>query len=300
MTPVDPKQGKRLGRGLDGLIGPAPGSAVKPAPAAPAPPRDPISASIEDVHPNRAQPRTRFDEAKLEELAQSIRELGVLEPILVRKRPQGTGFEIVAGERRWRAAQRAGLREVPIVVRELSTQTAFEAAIVENLQREDLNAVETARALQRLIDEHGHTQESIAQKVGKDRTTIANSLRLLKLPANVLERLENVELSEGHGRALLGAPSAALMSKLAKLAVEKGWSVRETERQVRAAARGAEKKADDEPAGKTTSANVRDLENRLSKSLGARVTLSDRKGKGHIAIDYTSYDELDRLLAKLL
>ena len=296
MTPVDPKQGKRLGRGLDGLIGPARGGAVKEAAAAA--PRDPVTASIEDVHPNRAQPRTRFDEAKLEELAQSIRELGVLEPILVRKRPQGTGFEIVAGERRWRAAQRAGLREVPIVVRELSTQTAFEAAIVENLQREDLNAVETARALQRLIDDHGHTQESIAQKVGKDRTTIANSLRLLKLPANVLERLENLELSEGHGRALLGAPSAALMSKLAKLAVDKGWSVRETERQVRAAARGDKK--DDEDGGKTTSANVRDLENRLSKSLGARVTVSDRKGKGHIAIDYTSYDELDRLLAKLL
>ncbi|UJR80809.1 ParB/RepB/Spo0J family partition protein [Sandaracinus amylolyticus] len=307
MSPADPKQGKRLGRGLDGLLGPAPATSSSPGTtkAAPPAPRDPVSAAIEDVHPNRAQPRTRFDEGKLDELAQSIRELGVLEPILVRKRPQvagepAGGFEIIAGERRWRAAQRAGLREVPIVVRELSTQTAFEAAIVENLQREDLNAVETARALQRLIDEHGHTQETIAQKVGKDRTTIANSLRLLKLPQNVLERLENAELSEGHGRALLGAPSAAQMSKLAKLAVEKGWSVRETERQVRAIARASEPAKDGEETAKTSSANVRDLENRLSKSLGARVTLSDRKGEGHIEINYSSYDELDRLLAKLL
>lgn len=296
---VDPKQGKRLGRGLDGLLGPAPGGAK---PAAPSPPRETTSASIEDVHPNRAQPRTKFDDTKLEELAQSIRELGVLEPILVRKR-QGGGFEIIAGERRWRAAQRAGLRDVPIVVRELSTQQSFEAAIVENIQREDLNPIETARALQRLIDEHGHTQESVAQKIGKDRTTVTNAVRLLKLPAGILERIENAELSEGHGRALLGAPTAAAMSRLATLAIEKGWSVRETERQVRGlarAAKGGAPEAEADTGKKTTSANVRDLENRLSKSLGARVTVADRKGKGHIEISYTSFDELDRLLAKLL
>lgn len=297
--PADPKQpqGKRLGRGLDGLIGPSPTTAKAAAPA-PAP-REATSAAIEEVHPNRAQPRTHFDDGKLEELAQSIRELGVLEPILVRKRQDG-GFEIIAGERRWRAAQRAGLREVPIVVRELSTQQAFEAAIVENLQREDLNPVETARALQRLIDEHGHTQESVARKIGKDRTTIANAVRLLKLPQPVLERIEAGELTEGHGRALLGAHSTSVMQRLAMSAFEKGWSVRETERQVRAAARAASGKKDGEDGGKTTSANVRDLENRLSKSLGARVQLADRKGKGHIEIAYTSYDELDRLLAKLL
>jgi ParB family chromosome partitioning protein len=294
---VDPKQGKRLGRGLDGLIGPAGGTkGAAAASAAPSPPREATSAAIEDVHPNRAQPRTKFDDVKLDELAQSIRELGVLEPILVRKRPAG-GFEIIAGERRWRAAQRAGLREVPIVVRELEAQQAFEAAIVENLQREDLNPIETARALQRLIDEHGHTQESVAQKVGKDRTTIANSLRLLKLPAALLERIENGELSEGHGRALLGAPNAAAISRLGLLAIEKGWSVRETERQVRAFTR---EKPPEDPEAEKKSANVRDLENRLSKSLGARVSVADRKGKGNIEITFTSYDELDRLLARLL
>lgn len=288
----DPKSnapGKRLGRGLDGLLGPT------PKPGAPTN-RPATSAAIEDIHPNRDQPRHRFDEAKLEELAQSIRELGVLEPILVRARSAG-GFEIIAGERRWRAAQRAGLRELPILVRELSSQQAFEAAIVENLQREDLNPIEIARALHRLIEEHQHTQESVAQKIGKDRTTVANAVRLLKLPNPVLERIENGELSEGHGRALLGAPTAALMQKLAAMAVEKAWSVRETERQVRAVAR----QETPEPLPTSTkSANTRDLENRLSKSLGARVTVEDRKGKGKIEINYTSYEELDRMLTKLL
>jgi ParB family transcriptional regulator, chromosome partitioning protein len=287
-------KGKRLGRGLDGLLGP---SSKGASPSASLPPRDPTIAPVEEVHPNREQPRTRFEDAKLEELAQSIRELGVLEPILVRKRPAG-GFEIVAGERRWRAAQRAGLKEVPIVVRELGTAQAFEAAIVENLQREDLNPIETARALQRLIDDHGHTQESVAQKIGKDRATVANSLRLLKLPALVLEKIEGAELSEGHGRALLGAHNVALMQKMALHAIERGWSVRETERQVRAAVQAAENPEAPPPP---KSANVRDLENRLSKSLGARVNVTDKgQGKGQIQITYTSYDELDRLLGRMM
>jgi len=286
----DGKAKPRLGRGLDGLIGPSSTPPARPA----------GTAAIEELHPSRSQPRSHFDEAKLEELAQSIRELGVLEPVLVRRRPAG-GFEIIAGERRWRAAQRAGLREVPILVRELSTQQAFEAAIVENLQREDLNPVEIARAFQRLIDEHGHSPESIASRIGKDRSTIANAVRLLKLPAPVLGRIESGELSEGHGRALLGASTVASMQKLATAALEGGWSVREVERRVRATAKTAatvEEKAG--KTGKTTSANVRDLENRLSKALGARVTVADRKGKGHVSIAYSSYDELDRILAKLL
>jgi ParB family chromosome partitioning protein len=281
----DPKKGARLGRGLDALIPPP-----KPAPAPSS--REPSVAGIEEVHPNRAQPRTRFAEAALDELAQSIKELGVLEPILVRKRPAG-GYEIVAGERRWRAAQRAGLREVPIVVRELSSTTAFEAALVENLQREDLNPIETARAFQRLIDDHRHTQDTIAQKIGKDRSTVSNALRLLKLPSSVLEHIENGDLSEGHGRALLTAPTTALREKLGREAVEKRWSVRETERRARQAS-----EAKPEPKPKT--ANVRDLENRLSKSLGARVTVHDHgEGKGSIHVKYTSLDELDRILTKI-
>ena len=175
---------KRLGRGLDGLL---------PA----VPPKDGGSqkgtstARIEELHPNRDQPRRTFDDDALGELAASIAEHGVLEPILVRKRAKGDGFEIIAGERRWRASQRAGLKEVPIFVRELSDAAAFEAALVENLQREDLNPIETARAFQRLSEEFGHTQEDIAQKVGKDRSTVANSMRLLKLPDDVLDMVEH-------------------------------------------------------------------------------------------------------------
>jgi ParB family chromosome partitioning protein len=279
----DPK--RRLGKGLDGLL-----------PAAPV--RGPtISGSvapIEEVHPNRAQPRTRFDDAALSELAASIAELGVLEPILVRKRAKG-GYEIVAGERRWRAAQRAGLKDVPIFVRELSTEAAFEAALVENLQREDLNPVETARAFQRLVDEHAQSPESIAKRIGKDRSTIANALRLLKLPESVLAMLEDGRLSEGHGRALLGAPDTAAMKRLAHAAQESGWSVRETERAVRAASRAEPAK---EPKAK--SPNVKDLEARLSRTLGARVSVEDKKGKGKLVVKYTSYDELDRILAHVL
>jgi ParB family chromosome partitioning protein len=283
---IDPKKGSRLGRGLDALI-----PQTKPATPAPSG-ATPLKAAIEEVHPNRAQPRTRFEDTALDELASSIKELGVLQPIIVRKRAAG-GFEIIAGERRWRASQRAGLREVPIVVSDLSGTAAFEAAIVENLQREDLNPIETARAFQRLIDDYKHSQDTIAQKIGKDRSTIANALRLLKLPPGVLEHIENGELSEGHGRALLTAPSTGAREKLAKEAIAKQWSVRELERQ----ARGA---GESKPEPKPKSANVRDLEIRLSKSLGARVTLHEgAEGKGSIHVAYTSLDELDRILNKL-
>jgi ParB family chromosome partitioning protein len=281
---------RRLGRGLDGLL---PSTPSKPAAATTA---QGFLAPIEEVHPNREQPRTRFDDEALAELAASIAELGVLEPILVRHRAKG-GYEIIAGERRWRAAQKAGLREVPVFVRELSTREAFEAALVENLQREDLNPIETAKAFQRLVEEHGNSQEAVAKRVGKDRSTVANALRLLKLPEVVLGMLEDATLSEGHGRALLGAPDVASMKRLAHEAVKKGWSVRETERQVRAAARGEEQKGEPAP---TKSANVRDLESRLSKALGARVEVDDKKGKGKLVVNYTSYDELDRLLAHLI
>ena len=282
----EPQKRRALGRGLDSLL---PGGPAQPAPA----PRDVNTARIEELHPSEGQPRHMFDEEKLEELAQSIRELGVLEPILARKRAQG-GFHIIAGERRWRAAQRAGLHEVPIVVRELSDAQAFEAALVENIQRADLNPVETARAYQRLVDEHRHTQETLAQRVGKDRSTIANALRLLKLPDAVLDLIESGQLSEGHGRALLAAGDGNAMLRLARSAVEKGWSVRETERAARLV--GQDKSGG--PKGPAKSANVRDLESRLAKSLGSKVNVADRNGKGNIQIHFTSYDELDRLLEK--
>ncbi len=293
MTVPDPTKRRALGRGLDALL---PGAAQ----AQPPTPRETTLARIEELHPTVGQPRRVFDDAKLEELAQSIRELGVLHPVLVRKRSQG-GFHIVAGERRWRAAQRAGLYEVPVFVKELSDGEAFEAALVENVQREDLNPIETARALQRLLDDHHHTQETVAQRIGKDRSTVANSLRLLKLPEEVLELVEQGQLTEGHGRALLVAGEPGTMLKLARSAVEKAWSVRETEKAARFAADVAKAKAqgsDTPAAGK--SANVRDLETRLSRSLGSKVNVADRNGKGNLQIHFTSYDELDRLLERLM
>ncbi len=287
-------QKRRLGRGLDALLPSAP-AAAPPPPKASAPLQaataEGFRAKIEDVHPNRSQPRTRFDDDVLDELAASIKAMGVLEPVLVRKRAQG-GYEIVAGERRWRAAQRAGLREIPVFVRELTEERAFLAALVENLQREDLNPLETARALQRLIDEQGHTHESIANLISKDRSTVANAVRLLKLPETVMDLIESKELSEGHGRALLGAGDAATMQRLAREAIEGGWSVRETERRARAAAQ--EKPSADKPAVK--SPNQRDLEERLTRSVGTRVTVADRKGKGHLNITFSSYDGLDRII----
>jgi ParB family chromosome partitioning protein len=254
------------------------------------------NAAIEDLHPGRMQPRGRIGAEGLAELAASIREHGVLEPILVRKRPSG-GFEIIAGERRWRAAQQAGLKEVPIFVHDLDDEGAFEAALVENLQREDLNPMETARAFQRLADDYGYTQETIATKVGKERSTVANALRLLKLPNDVMELIEDGELSEGHGRALLSAPSVSSMKKLARSAVSKGWSVREVERQARRLARGDANRPTTR-AGKST--NVRDLESRLSRALGSSTKIHESgKERGQVRISYSSFDELDRLIAKL-
>lgn len=291
----DPSKRRALGRGLDSLLPSAPAAPRAPVQPLPAPtPREITAARIEELHPTEGQPRHIFDDEKLEELAQSIRELGVLEPILVRKRAQG-GFQIIAGERRWRAAQRAGLFEVPVVVRELTDAQVFEAALVENIQRADLNPIETARAFQRLIDEYQHTQETLAARMGKDRSTVANALRLLKLPSAVLDLIETGQLSEGHGRALLAAGEQNAMLKLARTAVEKGWSVRETERAARFVSESAKNKGD-KPSGKGP--NVRDLETRLAKSLGSKVSVADRNGKGNIQIHFTSYDELDRLLEK--
>jgi ParB family chromosome partitioning protein len=278
MEPLTPPiKRPRLGRGLDAILPAVPTATGR-------------SAAIEDLYPNRDQPRKRFDENGIRELAESIRELGILEPILVRKRAAG-GFEIVAGERRWRAAQKAGLRDVPILVRDFSSEEALEAALVENIQREDLNPTELARAFQRLIDEHQHTQDSVASRVGRDRTTVANALRLLKLPDPVLKLLETRELSEGHGRALLGCADPAAMIALAARAIDQGWNVRETERQARRIrSTGART---NEP---TRSANVRDLEARLSRTLGTTVRVVDRKGRGRLEISFSSYDELDRIL----
>ena len=282
-----PTKRSRLGRGLDAMLPAAPERQA---------PRTPIRAAIEEVHPNREQPRQRFDEDALSDLAASIKEIGILEPILVRKRASG-GFEIIAGERRWRAAQRAGLHEVPIFVRELSELEAFEAALVENIQRADLNPVETARAFHRLLEDHNYSQETLATRLGKDRSTVSNAIRLLKLPKAVLDLMEDGHLSEGHGRAILSAPDVRGMQRLAQEAADGGWSVRETERRARALTNKAAPSSTESPA---KSVNVRDLENRLANRLGTKVVVRDRRGKGRLELSFRSYDDLDRILEKIL
>jgi ParB family chromosome partitioning protein len=290
------RNGRRaLGRGLDALI---PGG--EPTPPPPPVRREYFLAPIEDVHPTPDQPRHTFDDAKLEELAQSIRTDGVIQPLVVRERAvtDGGGFWLIAGERRWRAAQRAGLHEVPVVVREASPAQAFEMALVENVQRADLNPIEEAEAYRRLSEEYGYTQEQLAERVGKDRTTITNALRLLKLPPTVRSLVSDGELSMGHARALLGLENADVIDLCARKVVGKALSVRATEELVRRERIGPVAK----PAASEKSTSVKDLEQRLTRKLGTRVQLHDRGGDkgGRIEIPYSSLDELDRLLAILL
>jgi ParB family chromosome partitioning protein len=257
-----------------------------------------FKAAVENIYPSPEQPRRRFDEALLDELAQSIREHGVIQPLIVRERPEG-GYFLIAGERRWRASQRAALMEVPIVVQNVSSQQSLERAIVENLQRADLNAIEEALAFQRLVDDFALTQEQVAVKVGKERSTVANSLRLLKLPPSVRAMVEEGKIGMGHARALLGLSKAADLESCARAVASEGLSVRATEAMVRKRLKPA---ASAKPATKQKSASVRDVENRLTKALGAVVTLQERgSGKGgRIEVKYADLDDLDRLLERLL
>jgi ParB family transcriptional regulator, chromosome partitioning protein len=289
MTMVDTKR-RALGRGLDALL-----------PVASTPSygdKNVFSCPLEKIVPQKGQPRQHFDPQKLEELAQSIREHGLVEPLVVRRIPGADKLELVAGERRWRALQRAGVREALVVVKDVSAKDAFELALIENVQREDLNPIELAEAFDRLVREHGYTQEALAERLGKDRTTITNGLRLLKLPPRVRAKLMAGELSEGHARALLGAGDAALVEQLADQVLRGKLSVRATEALVRARVRKPPKKV--APAADAPSASVRDLEARLMRALGTRVEVRDRGNKGEIAIPYADLDALDRLIDKLM
>jgi ParB family transcriptional regulator, chromosome partitioning protein len=280
---------KALGRGLDALLGER-----APAPAPSVPGRDLLLCPVEDIRPAPGQPRVRMDERRLEELADSIRQQGVIEPLLVRRDASGAGFLLIAGERRWRAAQRAGLREVPVVVREATAREAFELALVENLQRQDLDPVEEALAYRRLVDEHGYTQERVAERVGRERSTVANAIRLLGLPEGVRRLLESGQLSAGHARALLALGSPQRAEALATEVVRRGLSVRATEALVRAEGRPAR-------AALAPTVAVRDLEARLRARFATRVRVSPREGgRGRIEITYHSLDELDRLLELML
>jgi ParB family transcriptional regulator, chromosome partitioning protein len=280
-----------LGRGLSALI-PA---AASPSPVGP--PRDPAPGrpaelDIDLLTPNPRQPRTQMEETALEELAQSIRSHGVIQPILVRR--VGDRNEIVAGERRWRAAQRAGLLKVPVIYRDVPDERLLEIALIENIQREDLNPIEEAQAYRRLTDELQMSQESIATAVGKDRATISNYMRLLKLPAEVRNDLASGALSMGHARALVTMPDEAAQRRVAREVVSRGLSVRETEAMAKREIHPAIP-----PPPKQADPNTRAAESQLKVALGTRVRIVRKGQTGRIEIDFNNEQELQRLFETL-
>lgn len=282
----------RLGRGLSALLGYDDGQlAGKPEMRAVTSPR---ALPVAQLSPSPLQPRKHFDEEALEELAASIREKGVLQPLLVR--PRGDGhYEIVAGERRWRAAQAAGLHEVPVIIRELTDGQVLEAALIENIQRTDLNPVEEARAFKALIETFSHTQEQLSKVVGKSRSHIANSLRLLGLPGPVIELLEAGKLTAGHARTLVGRADAA---ELAARIIAEAMSVRAAEDLVRDPPATASSPS--APRAKPEKdADTRGLEKELSDKLGLKVTISGRGEKGELRIAYRTLEQLEDVCARL-
>lgn len=280
-----------LGRGLSALLGDGP-SAEAPASVAV------TEVDIDLIDPNPDQPRTTFEKTTLDELAASIRSNGIVQPILIR--PIGNRYQIVAGERRWRAAQLAELRRLPVVIREISDDEVLELALVENIQRQELNPIEEAKAYRKLIDNIGLTQDSVAERVGKDRTVVTTSLRLLRLPNEIQNELEKGTITTGHGRALLMSDDINVQKAILKAIIEQKWSVRETERKIRSYGRD-NVTIDNKEVKAVVDPNVKAAENRLMRSLNTKVRIvSNKKGSGgKIEIEYYGPDDLDRLFDKL-
>ncbi|HEY6631531.1 MAG TPA: ParB/RepB/Spo0J family partition protein [Rhizobiaceae bacterium] len=286
---------KRLGRGLAALIG----EMDRPAPRADKPAAQQLAVAdsrvpIEFVSPNPKNPRRSFAEEDLADLAQSIREHGIVQPVLVRRKPDGK-YEIIAGERRWRAAQRAGLNEIPVLVRDVDDRTALELAIIENVQRADLNPVEEALGYQQLIDEHHYTQADLGNVIGKSRSHVANTLRLLKLPEAIRGLLVDGSLSAGHARTLVTAADPA---GLAKRIVDGGLSVRQAEALAQQPESGAPKARQASPAAEKD-ADTLALEKLLSDVTGLSVAISHKEKGGEVRIAYRTLDQLDDLCRRL-
>jgi ParB family transcriptional regulator, chromosome partitioning protein len=308
---VNPTHDKRkaLGRGLETLLPAARGFQGAASHAAPSHPgthpgsypgaQPPAGNAVRDlpvelIDRNPYQTRTHFDETALNELAESIQVSGVIQPVTVR--PIGERFQLVTGERRWLASQRAGKATVPAIVRQVSNEQAMEITIIENLQREDLNPVEQARAYERLGREFGLTQEQMAQRTGKDRSSVSNFLRLLKLPAEVLTLVESAQLSFGHAKALMTLDSPEAMHRLAQRAVQLSMSVRQLEGAAYQLMHPTPAAAKPE---RVLDPNVREAEQQLQRSLGLRVQIQDKRGKGKIVLEYTSLEDFDRVLEML-
>lgn len=278
---------KALGRGLDALL-PESGTRISSA-------SDEIQhLKVEQIIPNRYQPRQRFIDAETSELSESIKKSGILQPILVRRKGDGM-YELIAGERRLRAAKQASLQTVPAIVRNTSDEQAIELALVENLQRKDLNPMEEARGYQRMLKEFGYTQDSIAQRIAKDRSTVANMMRLLNLPSEIQSFVESGELSTGHAKVILGLERPEAQVRLANQIREGQWSVREAERMASQLLRSPKRKR-----AVRVPSPYPDLEERLQKRLGTRVNIVKNRRGGKIVVQYFSAPELDRLIEVLL
>ncbi|WP_456432348.1 ParB/RepB/Spo0J family partition protein [Thermosulfuriphilus sp.] len=278
------KKRKPLGKGLDALL---PSEEI----FGPQPQENYFLCPLEAIRPNPYQPRKRLDEKALEGLAASIRQKGLIQPLVVREISPGA-YELIAGERRWRAAQLAGLERVPVVIKDVSPAEVMELALIENIQRADLNPLEEAEAYARLIEEFGLTQEEVARRVGKDRSTIANFLRLLKLPEYLKEDLLEGRLSMGHTRALLAVDDPDRQRSLRDQAIKKGLSVRQLEQLIRREASRAAPRASEDP-------NLRALTEELSRILGSRVQIISGRKKGRLLIEFHSPEELSRIIDRL-
>ena len=292
MSKVDTPR-RALGKGLSALL---PTRAPSPPLPEPVPGDTPSSAPIDSIDPNPLQPRRVFLPERLGELAQSIRTHGIIQPLVVRR--VGDRYQLVAGERRWRAAKLAGAEQVPIVVREIPDEQLLEITLIENIQREDLNPIETAGAFERLGRELLLSPEEIGRRTGKDRTTIVNSLRLLQLPSDLQQLVAERRLSAGHARCLLPLPSLELQREVAEKAVAQGWSVRQMERTTQKMMEGRKPKHVDEV---DTDPNVRAAIQEMERILGTKVRIVEKaKQKGRIEIDYYSTEDLDRIYAAIV
>jgi ParB family transcriptional regulator, chromosome partitioning protein len=262
-----------------------------------------LMIAVDAVAPNEYQPRRHFDESALEALAASIREAGMMQPVVVRPRKVDADgdalYELIAGERRWRAAQKVGLAHIPAVVRDVDHKTAAQWALIENIQREDLNAIERAQAFRRLAEEFALTHQEIAERVGLDRTSVTNHLRLLELSPEILDAIAAGGLGMGHGRALLAITNLRRRSELALTAAREGWSVRELERGARAEARPAGAPAG--PGNRALPPHIEDLQRRLGEHLGSKVQIQPgpKKGAGKITVEFYSLDEFEGILSRL-
>lgn len=299
MSSIGDEKRRNLGRGLSALLGSSGAATVNAVIDGTAP----VSGGergrgglrmlpVGQLKPGKYQPRRQFDEEAIADLVESVREKGILQPLLVR--PFGDGYEIVAGERRWRAAQRAQLHEVPVIIRDLTDREALEIALVENLQRADLSTLEEAEGYRRLIDEFSHTQDELAKAVGKSRSHVANVMRLLALPDPIKGMLEDGQLTPGHARALLTAADPMAM---ARQVIDGGLNVRQTEKLVQDA--GTAKPTRGRPPAHAKDADTAALERDLSEQLGVRVTLKSLGKGGELTIHYGSLDQLDDVLSRL-